>query len=1595
MNSTFDHTNTRRSLLGRALGRLLGRATATRRGTIIVLALGVLAILAISAVSYVAIVRIDRTAVVSGQRELRTQPQVDTVVAEIGAVLTADLFGNKIVDANTPANVWPSAFEDGDYTDRPHVDGDWALAPAAVNPSTQMRLPFTTGANIPIAKADDAWLAAATPVINEATFLDSYWPQITNLRSAWRYQPRSGSRVEQWKRDNGQYVDLMQFFLRPTTTGNANASADLTANNAFGPELGTAFITRGNGAQPLDQRDPLKVFGVQMNRVENDFSDINSVSNDQERFWTDTDGDLRPDARWQRLDALGNAYGLTWVVAARVIDASALINFNTALTFPHKDLIGVPLRAGRTWADVVGTGETPADVDLFRLLGYGAPTSGAARLPDTFGTELNAVGTIWPAPMETRRLADQGVSPALRAMVGVSLGFGSTMRKVSEELKATTDADFNPPYELRLSTRARGVDRYPEQEYADGFENTTNGWGPMDFPTASQRAVWYRLVSAEGIGLVLRSIQPITIRDFADLHAFRATNNAEVTGKLEQYVDGTETNGFLPGSGNINAPYGPLRSREGTEGTNPKVARSPRRFGSPDQDDSNVEPGLPTIRQLKWDNRHLLTPVSGTGRIGPVPVLNTQAYSQNLLGRVTQPSYFDGRRSLERINIPELERQLRSTPSRDVAQRVFDAFVWALAPLSTDKPQSRELGVNNLFNNGADNVNRHYGGGTNGPAQKLITDAGLTATAGSTYAVLKSLCLTANLIDALGLGGGSPLVTNEAPTSLKLYNENDLALPVAPGVPALGTRLAQGNIPPVSLDEKVFGSPGVAGGVSVFGVDRQPFLVQASYYAFYEDSDAISETVTSPSIDPTDAEDQLGSIMAFEIRNPWPQSIDLSGYKIVMRNTAAPGAPELVFDLGEAPEEGTAVVSSGEPLVVYFVRGPSNPVFAPFWRTDTLNAVEEFNELIESQGAVAVRYTETAISGSSESAPGTRDPIAGAALPVIFAEYLVGATPVNTIPVLLVREAIGSAGGEALIDRLSAPITGENFPQLVTATHTATPLPDETPVPPGPDLTPTMRARMLVASSIYRPTESSAAPNPGMPPYIAERRSANISQFLAPSSTTLTYRGTATIDRQQVWRVGPPGLPVEADPGPDGLVGDPGGALGDIATWQPIGIAGKGVFPVATRFQLFNPTPGFASADPSVPLPDGGNLPPPMPSINSAADLLLIPSVATVYVHAAAGPAVLADASDLLASYTGNTIAFATGAVTGKGAWVTASEMLGSDWELFRNAVAATDPSPYVGVLDPTQSILSSVEQLGPQSVNLPDNLTIPLALRVLDAFDGLDHRGDLAAGRVNLNTAPARVLACLPFLSPLTAVQNADDQNGAGFQASSLPAPTNPADPPANYPLLGRWLLPYRSLNLENPISPPSLAPTWRDTNIALPGLRNRTGQPKELGLVSVGELGIMGTWNNTNGNPAATNDINTNGFMHVGSNGLPERGVPFGRLGNPDRQVPDAFRLVDGPEERAALLRALSNIATTRSDVFIAWFQLRGYNPDVIESIEVNGSGAPPTLAQARDAMNNEKFRPTVDTRWLVVYDRSNVRNPTDRPNIILKMELPSAKP
>ena len=102
-----------------------------------------------------------------------------------------------------------------------------------------------------------------------------------------------------------------------------------------------------------------------------------------------------------------------------------------------------------------------------------------------------------------------------------------------------------------------------------------------------------------------------------------------------------------------------------------------------------------------------------------------------------------------------------------------------------------------------------------------------------------------------------------------------------------------------------------------------------------------------------------------------------------------------------------------------------------------------------------------------------------------------------------------------------------------------------------------------------------------------------------------------------------------------------------------------------------------------------------------------------------------------------------------------------------------------------------------------------------------------------------------------------------------------------------------------------------------------------------------------------------------------------------------------VDDPEERLALVRSALDIASVRSDVFTAWFIIRAYDPEQIEAIQAPNSIGETARAELMNpgsgAVVSPGLNPVYETRWLAVFDRSEIRRPNERPRVLLLVELP----
>lgn len=307
----------------------------------------------------------------------------------------------------------------------------------------------------------------------------------------------------------------------------------------------------------------------------------------------------------------------------------------------------------------------------------------------------------------------------------------------------------------------------------------------------------------------------------------------------------------------------------------------------------------------------------------------------------------------------------------------------------------------------------------------------------------------------------------------------------------------------------------------------------------------------------------------------------------------------------------------------------------------------------------------------------------------------------------------------------------------------------------------------------------------------------------------------------------------------------------------------------------------------------------------------------------------------------------------------------------FRNDANGT-PNRFVGRLDFTRFI--------PRSGNVAlVTEALPLATRILDAFDfvSVDPNVPLAQGRININTAPRKVLEALPFLHPRYAA-----------------GPVPQRDPNLR---LAEALRAYRDQgSLDMTSVDWSSGPRHTVSNLLIgnnSGLRDdattRGVTGFTPGFTSLGETLLATKWTPVNGSgPSYEVDpsVSANELPYVG--GRDNSNLTYAPL-NPNGLSVDStwesnFDPADDPSEHLALIRAIRNVVSTRSDVFIAYFTIVGFTPDDIR--------------RADDASNSTvgkltALRASMEQRYVVVFDRSSVSSPTDRPRVLFAaQEVPS---
>lgn len=272
--------------------------------------------------------------------------------------------------------------------------------------------------------------------------------------------------------------------------------------------------------------------------------------------------------------------------------------------------------------------------------------------------------------------------------------------------------------------------------------------------------------------------------------------------------------------------------------------------------------------------------------------------------------------------------------------------------------------------------------------------------------------------------------------------------------------------------------------------------------------------------------------------------------------------------------------------------------------------------------------------------------------------------------------------------------------------------------------------------------------------------------------------------------------------------------------------------------------------------------------------------------------------------------------------------------------------------------------------------LGVPLALTIFDRVDGLanDQIGwgldRPVYGRVNVNTASRTVLRSVGLLSPTPATASGEWWwTGANLDQRTDAATTLIAYrdkiiawPRVSSPTANSKAIDFRD-NADVAAKPDEFDKlNRRDALAKVVGIRETPG------IASMGEVLLARAMDPTqpaDGNPWRNNPNNID-FMGFNDAIDFKAGVTSGV--DPNTKMKDAFA------ERLEVAASATNSLTTRSDTFAVWFVVRGYRESDVKGLN-----------------DNDPMVPSVQRRFVMVVDRSNVVKYGQKPRILLLKEVP----
>ena len=297
-----------------------------------------------------------------------------------------------------------------------------------------------------------------------------------------------------------------------------------------------------------------------------------------------------------------------------------------------------------------------------------------------------------------------------------------------------------------------------------------------------------------------------------------------------------------------------------------------------------------------------------------------------------------------------------------------------------------------------------------------------------------------------------------------------------------------------------------------------------------------------------------------------------------------------------------------------------------------------------------------------------------------------------------------------------------------------------------------------------------------------------------------------------------------------------------------------------------------------------------------------------------------------------------------------------------------------------------------PNSADVATGLGIPIALGLVDRFTMLDD-DDVSQtrpvqGLININTAPYMVLRQLPMFAPTPV---SDDGLNPGFNewwwpgtgttqhdfnadiAAGVIAYRDRSSADVWQPLLGNSDLNFRSDNAADPT-----AETARGFTSGVAGLRDGEG------FRSVGELLMVRELTGFDDTPATGADAFRFSVDRLGRDGInvanasADDDLALAIEGNVYDDGSglsfDPDNLADDRDEQLAILSAAAQSVTVRSDYFAVWFVVRGYSEADVTGLE-----------------DEDPMIPTVNRRFMMIVDRSNVTSPGQKPRVLSFEEVP----